>query len=123
MQMKVLTVRQPWAWAIIHAGKDIENRTWATGHRGPLAIHASRRRPTREDMEWCRQYFAERGVTMPDTFALGVVVGAVDLTDCLTRPPRVDRWWMGPVGWQLRNPRPLPPTPLHGQLGLFSADL
>lgn len=23
-----LSVRQPWAWAIIHAGKDIENRSW-----------------------------------------------------------------------------------------------
>ena len=24
--MRVLTVRQPWAWAIIHGGKDVENR-------------------------------------------------------------------------------------------------
>jgi hypothetical protein len=27
---RVLTVRQPWASAIIHAGKDVENRTWPT---------------------------------------------------------------------------------------------
>lgn len=25
--MRILTVRQPWAWAIIHGGKDVENRT------------------------------------------------------------------------------------------------
>ena len=25
--MRVLTVRQPWAWAIIHGGKTIENRS------------------------------------------------------------------------------------------------
>jgi hypothetical protein len=25
--MRALTVRQPWAWAIVHGGKDIENRT------------------------------------------------------------------------------------------------
>jgi ASCH domain len=36
----VLTVRQPWAWAIIHGGKDVENRSWRTKYRGPLLIHA-----------------------------------------------------------------------------------
>ena len=37
-----LSVRQPWAWAIIHAGKDIENRSWATKFRGRVLIHASK---------------------------------------------------------------------------------
>jgi len=27
-EMRCLSVRQPWAWAIIYAGKTIENRTW-----------------------------------------------------------------------------------------------
>lgn len=120
--MKVLTVRQPWAWAIIHAGKDIENRTWATKYRGPLAIHASRRKPNREEMNWCRAYFRDRKVVMPESFDLGVVLGTVDLTDCITasRSP----WWQGPVGWKLANPRPLTsPIPLHGQLGLFDAEI
>lgn len=40
--MRILTVRQPWAWAIIHGGKDVENRVRniAGGYRGPVAIHA-----------------------------------------------------------------------------------
>lgn len=40
--MRVLTVRQPWAWAIIHLGKDVENRSQniAGAYRGPVAIHA-----------------------------------------------------------------------------------
>lgn len=40
--MRILTVRQPWAWAIIHGGKDVENRprNIAGGYRGPVAIHA-----------------------------------------------------------------------------------
>lgn len=37
---KGLTFIQPWASAIAFAGKDIENRTWRTHYRGPLAIHA-----------------------------------------------------------------------------------
>ncbi|MEV6967602.1 hypothetical protein AB0M47_21105 [Hamadaea sp. NPDC051192] len=38
--MQALTVRQPWAWAIAHAGKVVENRSWSTSYRGLLAIHA-----------------------------------------------------------------------------------
>jgi hypothetical protein len=41
--MRALTVQQPWAWAIIHGGKDVENRTQAWKYRGPLAIHAGAR--------------------------------------------------------------------------------
>lgn len=42
-----LSVRQPWAWAIIYAGKDIENRSWqAVNHglkiRGEICIHAAK---------------------------------------------------------------------------------
>jgi hypothetical protein len=42
--MRVLTVRQPWAWAIIHGGKTVENRTRniAGDYRGPVAIHAGK---------------------------------------------------------------------------------
>lgn len=41
--MRILTVRQPWAWAIIHGGKDVENRVRniAGDYRGPVAIHAA----------------------------------------------------------------------------------
>lgn len=41
--MKALTVRQPWAWAIIHGGKNVENRGagFTKTYRGPLLIHAS----------------------------------------------------------------------------------
>jgi hypothetical protein len=42
--MRILTVRQPWAWAIIHGGKTVENRTRniAGSYRGPVAIHAGK---------------------------------------------------------------------------------
>ena len=36
-----LTIRQPWAWAIVHGGKDVENRSRSLGpYRGLVAIHA-----------------------------------------------------------------------------------
>lgn len=42
--MKALSIRQPWAWAILQAGKRIENREWraAPTYRGPLLIHAAK---------------------------------------------------------------------------------
>lgn len=47
-EMRVLTVRQPWAWAIIHGGKDVENRVRniAGSYRGPVAIHVALRDDT-----------------------------------------------------------------------------
>lgn len=39
--MKVLSIRQPWAWLIVNGHKDVENRTWDSYYRGPLLIHAS----------------------------------------------------------------------------------
>lgn len=38
--MYALTVKQPWASAIMAGLKRVENRTWRTDYRGPLAIHA-----------------------------------------------------------------------------------
>ena len=39
--MKALSIRQPWIWAMFHLGKDVENRTWSTGVRERVMLHAS----------------------------------------------------------------------------------
>jgi hypothetical protein len=39
--MKALTIKQPWVHAILHEGKDVENRSWTRKFRGWLAIHAA----------------------------------------------------------------------------------
>jgi hypothetical protein len=38
--MLALSVRQLFAWAIFHAGMDVENRDWATQQHGRVLIHA-----------------------------------------------------------------------------------
>ena len=40
--MKAITISQPWAHLIVRGEKRVENRTWPTEHRGPLAIHAGK---------------------------------------------------------------------------------
>jgi hypothetical protein len=47
--MKCLSIRQPWAWAILHGGKRIENRTWNTTYRGPILLHAGKGVGTRQE--------------------------------------------------------------------------
>jgi len=39
-EARAITVKQPWAWAIAHGGKTVENRSRGTRHRGLLLIHA-----------------------------------------------------------------------------------
>ena len=53
--MKVLSIRQPWAWAIVAGFKPVENRTWKTGYRGPLLIHAGLREDV-EDIDLCLSF-------------------------------------------------------------------
>ena len=40
--MRALTVRQPWASLIAAGAKTIETRSWSTGYRGDLLIHAGK---------------------------------------------------------------------------------
>jgi hypothetical protein len=41
LDVRILTVRQPWATALLRA-KDVENRTWTTSYRGWVLVHSSR---------------------------------------------------------------------------------
>jgi ASCH domain len=117
--MKVLSVRQPWAHALIHLGKRIENRTWTTRHRGPLGIHASQ-----SLAEFARDY----STLMPDLppreeLVLGAVIGIVDLVDI--RPfeeVQDDPFAEGPWCWITANPQPIEPIPMPGRLQLFEID-
>lgn len=124
--MKALSIRQPWAWLIVHGGKDIENRRWPTAYRGPLLIHAAK---GMTDAEYgsARDFAQALGVLVPAPPDLqrGGIVGQVDLADCVTSRD-LDRiygsnWFCGPFGFVLRNPRPLAFVPLRGSLGLFEA--
>jgi hypothetical protein len=116
-RIKVIVVRQPWAWLIVNGYKDIENRSWTTRHRGTLLIQASAGLPTKRKLEEIRLFAQERGVTLPDNFESGGIVRIVQLEDCITSSR--SKWFEGPVGWVLSKPKKLRFMPLKGQLGLF----
>ena len=46
--MKAITIWQPWASAIALGDKCFETRGWSTDYRGPIAIHAAAKAPTKD---------------------------------------------------------------------------
>lgn len=120
--MKTLSIRQPWAWLIIHGGKDIENRSWHTKFRGRFLVHASKGM-NRIDYAWVKRFAAERGVTIPpfEELERGGIVGSVELVDSVDHSD--SPWYMGEKGFALRDPRPLDFVPIKGRLQFFEVDL
>lgn len=113
-----LTLHRPWAWAIAHGPKRIENRSWAPPRwaRGMrLAIHAGKTFNERD-----RNVIASRyGLSVPskDDDPMGIVALAT-LAGSTTESD--DPWFNGPVGWILKDVRALPqPVPARGAQGLW----
>lgn len=116
MLIKAISVRQPWANAIM-LGKDVENRSRYYKHRGLLLIHASLKVDDAALDD-------PRILRLPiNDLIFGHLIGVVNLVDCV-RFSR-SRWADPDSEWKLilENPRPLlRPVPYRGQLGLFGVE-
>lgn len=148
-EMRILTVRQPWAWAIIHGGKDVENRVRniAGDYRGPVAIHAglsiaSEYAAVWDQPEYRNAFSIATATIRHQVDQRGTILGVVDLADVhraarhyepIEGAPGVmectDRPCCSPWGERetehlvLENPRPLSePIPFRGALGLRRLD-
>lgn len=119
-----LSIRQPWAWLIVNGHKDIENRTWAAGLRGPFLIHAG-------TVMTERDYFAawdladDQGIDIPsrDELPRGGIVGVAEITGLVSAGETASPWFFGPVGFVLANARSIPFIPCKGRLGFFKPEL
>ena len=126
--IKALSIRQPWAYAIVHEGKIIENRSRRFKYRGPLAIHAAARPPYKEIFAGLRAISTITGkcnIYLPqprsDKLQYGGIIGLCDVVDCVT--DHASPWFTGPYGLVLANIRPVPFLKCSGQLGLFNVDV
>jgi hypothetical protein len=101
--MKALSIQQPWAWAILYAGKDVENRNWPTKFRGQFAVHA----PLGFDDEGFTFLRVRLGATAPikGDFPRGGIVGTAVVADCIESS--ASPWFFGRYGFVLREPTPL----------------
>ena len=119
MGMKALSIRQPWAWAVINAGKDIENRNWLTRLRGRFWVHAAKG-VTRWEYEDAAETIEQVSGLVPPPLKdieRGGLIGSVDLVNCVTDSP--SPWFGGRFGFVLIDPMPMEFFPLSGTLGFF----
>lgn len=145
--LRALSVRQPWAWAIANGNKDVENRSRLTKYRGPIAIHASLtwdsdgetspvvRAAWDQFVRNLPRLNAHHGPLRKESLwmGFGAVIGVAEIVGChLHGDPDIpcaaaDATWPcspwavhGQWHWELANARPLPkPIPARGALGLW----
>jgi activating signal cointegrator 1 len=141
IDIRILSVRQPYADQIIFGDKWNELRSWKTPYRGPIYIHASR-------------WDGPRDQPTPGSGVTGALIGRVHLVDCLSedvlaaleahtrdRAPLAPElqplarffrkfsrasWQhgIGPWNWVLTEPAPLvSPYTIPGKLNLWRANL
>ena len=114
--MKALTICQPYAELIARGEKIIENRTWPTSYRGPIAIHAGKSRSwlNADDL---KQY---------PSMVFGAVIATARLIDCVRYEHLGahlinDKHANGPWCWLLADViRVDPPQTINGALGLWT---
>ena len=115
---RALSIRQPWVWAILNAGKRIENRPRRFNYRGPICLHASMTmgRDEISSYRWCAGDVA--AWHSAKAFAREVlIIGTAEIVDCIEQSD--DPWFFGPFGLVLKNVQPVPFIPVKGALGLF----
>ena len=123
--MKVLTIRQPWATAIILGAKDIENRTWTPGGRLPLgerfAVHAGAAIDTEAPAYLLdAEHLRDRGVVLGTVRLVSAHAAGSPVCACAGNPWAF--WTDGVHHWILADPRPLTtPIRARGQLGLWES--
>src|SRR5258708_3188969 len=128
--IRALTVKQPWAAAIASGHKNVENRTWHTRYRGPLAIHAGKQSDraaltvwdrAAHDLLWSAYHDAPLRAALP-----GHIVALAELSDCHPahdccqpwgeRRPEAWHWVLTGIRTQDH------PIPCLGRLGLWNPD-
>ena len=117
--MRALSIKQPWAWAILHAGKDVENRNWRTNYRGRILIHAGRKIDM-DGWNWLLENKKLPEFVGPDDYRnlqTGGFVGTVEIVDCADEMD--SEWFFGPYGFVLQDPQPIDFVSYRGKLGLF----
>lgn len=150
--MKALSLSRPWDYAVLHLGKDVENRSWATNYRGRVFIH--RARSWDEDgWRWlmeCAQVSAEAKEKLQamwheqhgvrHVFRATGLVGEVDITGCIKKnvscagpgkaesiaeycPAYFSPWFFGPYGFLLANAVAYDSlVPYRGRPGMFDVE-
>ena len=118
-----LSVRQPWAWAIVAGHKKIENRSAGSIAAGGMdcrriAVHAAAGLKE-EEFRWGHWRLHRHGVSCPHPSDLtrGAIIGTVDVVDIVSESD--SEWFGGQMGLVLEDATTCTPIPCPGALGYF----
>lgn len=134
MILPALSLRQPWAWLVVHGGKGIENRKWNTKLRGPFLIHAAKgmtRREYDDAIECARE--VQYGLGNPqlqlpelgETIHRGGIVGAARIVNVWEPTSNSQNPWhfRDQFGFELASITPLMFRAYPGTLGFFRVEV
>lgn len=135
--MKVISLLQPWASLV--GIKEIETRSWARDHRGPLSIHASMAFP-KKTKDLCQsEPFTPTLLNLGfkkdmSNLPLGKIITACNLTEIVEMTEEFIKtvspleyafgiYAVGRFAWMLKDIKRLDkPISVKGQLGLWNFD-
>lgn len=127
---QAITLRQPWAWAVMHAGKDLENRKQKLCRPGWYFLHAGlggelgeyeKAREFIWDAAWSRTTKEDETPQIPPMFdevQRGGVVAAVKFGEWITESE--SPWFVGPKAIKIEAVVPLKFQAGRGMQGVFS---
>ena len=138
--MKIITLHQPWASFIKEGFKTYETRSWATKYRGPLLIHAGKKKFKKSQydsvMESYSEFFSVMGIDDLNELPYGKILCITNLTEVVKTEVayghismsniKLGDWSPNRYGWKLDDVCPLiDPIQHSGQQGIrdYKTDL
>jgi hypothetical protein len=139
--IKAVTIHEPYATLMRYGIKTVETRTWATRHRGPLLVCASKSRTVmngkpevvKAAIEAIQE--VDAGFDPDKGFSSGHAVAIVDVVDCVTldggpvehREAELEfgNYDAGNVGWltERMSSVDMAPFPVQGKQRLFDVEV
>ena len=125
-QIPVLSLWQPWATAIALKLKKNETRSWSTGYRGWLGIHAAKRPMTKAESRMIDSIWLQRPMPFGAVVCIVRMVGCERTESVRDLVSDQEEWWGdysdGRFAW-ITSPLDMielaEPIPLLGHQGLF----
>jgi hypothetical protein len=121
---RVLSIRQPWCWAMCSESippefrKNLENRNWSTKYRGPILLHAALKQQRQKEITAFLEMAT--GLEVPKDPPLGGIVGKAKIVDVISKSK--SPWFSGDFAFVLEDMQETPFIPCKGQLGIYYPD-
>jgi hypothetical protein len=115
--LRVISLKQPWAFALVKGDKDVENRPFHLKLKNkPIwgLILASKNKPTKKELV---RYEQLSGKKAPERFESQTIIGAVEFIASVEESE--SKWYDGGIAWVVGK-RVILPTPIKNIPGFLN---